>query len=72
VAAQRNVRLKNEDLENRQKLWRWLVVGALMILLVETWLAGRLHRRATGGLLAQSALEKDPSNFKEAPVSAIS
>jgi hypothetical protein len=43
-----------------------------MILLVETWLAGRLHRRATGGLLAQSALEKDPSNFKEAPVSAIS
>ena len=32
------------ELENRQKLWRWLVVGALVVLLLETLLAGRLTR----------------------------
>jgi hypothetical protein len=38
-------RLHNAELENQQKLWRWLVVAALGILLVETWLAGWLTRR---------------------------
>ena len=33
------------ELEARQKLWRWLVVAALAVLLVETWLAGRLTVR---------------------------
>ena len=37
--------LLNTELENRQKLWRWLVVAALAVLLVETWLAGWLTRR---------------------------
>ena len=32
------------ELENRQKLWRWLVVAALVVLLLETLLAGRLTR----------------------------
>jgi len=31
----------NAELENRQKLWRWLIVAAIGILIVETWLAGR-------------------------------
>lgn len=33
------------ELENRQKLWRWLIVGVLGILVVETALAGRLAHR---------------------------
>ena len=41
-------RLHNAELENQQKLWRWLVVAALGILLVETWLAGWLTRRPVG------------------------
>jgi hypothetical protein len=31
----------NMELENRQKLWRWLIVAAIGVLIVETWLAGR-------------------------------
>jgi hypothetical protein len=29
------------ELESRQKLWRWLIVAVIALLLVETWLAGR-------------------------------
>lgn len=38
--------LHNTELEARQKLWRWLIVAALTILFIETWLAGWLTRRA--------------------------
>ena len=31
----------NAELENRQKLWRWLILAAIGVLIVETWLAGR-------------------------------
>ncbi|RUL87177.1 BatA domain-containing protein [Tautonia sociabilis] len=37
--------LMNAELEGRQKLWRWGIVAAIGILIVETWLAGRLARR---------------------------
>ena len=40
-------RLADADLESRQKLWRWLVVAALAVLLIEIWLAGWLTKRAT-------------------------
>jgi hypothetical protein len=39
--------LLRAELENQQKLWRWLTVAALVVLIVETWLAGWLTRRAT-------------------------
>jgi Aerotolerance regulator N-terminal/von Willebrand factor type A domain len=35
----------NMELENRQKLWRWLILAATLVLIFETWLAGR---RAAG------------------------
>ncbi len=35
--------LQNLELENRQKLWRWLIVAAVGVLIVETWLAGRVR-----------------------------
>jgi hypothetical protein len=31
----------NTELENRQKLWRALILAATLVLIVETWLAGR-------------------------------
>jgi sirohydrochlorin ferrochelatase len=33
--------LQNMELENRQKLWRSLILAAIGVLIVETWLAGR-------------------------------
>ncbi len=50
-------RLRQEDLERRQSLWRYLLIGALALLLVETLLSNRIgsgtrtgggHARATG------------------------
>jgi hypothetical protein len=32
------------EVESRQKLWRWLIVAALVFVLVETWFAARLSR----------------------------
>ncbi len=36
--------MRDVELEGRQKLWRWLIAAALAILILETWLAGRLAR----------------------------
>ena len=37
---------RNNELENRQKYWRWLLLGVLGLLALETALAGRLSRGA--------------------------
>jgi len=34
------------DMENRQKLWRYLLIASLAVIIVETWLAGWLTRPA--------------------------
>ena len=39
-------RLRETELERQQKLWRWLTLAALMLLLSETWAAGWITRRA--------------------------
>ena len=44
--AEQQKYLRNTELENRQKFWRWLVLGVLGLLAVETALAGRLSRSA--------------------------
>jgi hypothetical protein len=36
--------MQNAELENRQKLWRWLIFSAIGVLIVETWLAGRARQ----------------------------
>lgn len=36
--------LRDVELEGRQKLWQWLIVAVLFVLIAETWLAGRLSR----------------------------
>ncbi len=38
--------MRDVELESRQKLWQWLIVAALAVLIFETWLAGRLARLA--------------------------
>jgi hypothetical protein len=37
--------LLNSELEQQQKLWRWLIVVALLVLMLETWLSGRLTKQ---------------------------
>lgn len=44
--AHREARARAADLESRQKLWRWAIVAALGVLLLETVFAGRLSRAA--------------------------
>ncbi len=36
--------MQSTELENRQQFWRWLILAAILILILETWLAGRLSR----------------------------
>lgn len=38
--------IRDAELESRQKVWRWLIAAAVGILILETWLAGRMARRA--------------------------
>jgi hypothetical protein len=47
LAAAKTRQLQQAELENRQKLWRWLIVGVLGLVALETLLAGRLTRRPT-------------------------
>jgi hypothetical protein len=44
--AERLEQLRDVELESRQRLWQWLVAATLGVLIVETWLAGRLVRPA--------------------------
>jgi hypothetical protein len=46
AAAQREALAQAVDLENQQKLWRWLIVACLAVLLMETLIAGKLSRPA--------------------------
>jgi len=43
--SHRKIRLQNAELENRQKLWRWLIMATLSVLVAETYFAGRATRR---------------------------
>jgi hypothetical protein len=44
--AQGKLLLHNAELEERQKLWRWIILVTLAVLLFETWLAGRTARQS--------------------------
>src|SRR5204863_10072133 len=44
---------RDTELESRQKIWRWMLAGALGVLVLETFLAGRAVRQiATAESLA--------------------
>jgi hypothetical protein len=44
--------MKNAEIEQNQKLWRWFILATLGLLLVETWLAGRQTRHLTSATQA--------------------
>jgi len=44
------------EAENHQKLWRWLILGALGFLVIETLLAGKITGRASATSLSQPEL----------------
>jgi hypothetical protein len=46
--------MQNAELENRQKLWRWLILITIGVLIVETWLAGRVRQPRLARVEAQT------------------
>jgi hypothetical protein len=42
----RHLKLRHAELENRQKIWRWVILAALVAALVETWLSFWTSRQA--------------------------
>jgi anti-sigma-K factor RskA len=47
IARVHQQHLQDAELENRQKLWRWLIVAALAVTFAEIVLSGWLARRVT-------------------------
>ncbi|HEY8504664.1 MAG TPA: hypothetical protein VIL46_08785, partial [Gemmataceae bacterium] len=47
--AERLRQMRDIELEGRQKVWRWLVLAVIGVLLAETWLAGRRSRARPAG-----------------------
>ena len=45
ATAHKERREREAELEGRQKLWRWLILGALVVLGLESVVAGLLTRR---------------------------
>ena len=45
LSQNRRQALLDEELEKRQEMWRWLIVGAILLAILETWLGGRTWRR---------------------------
>jgi len=46
IEERRRAQLTFSELEKRQKLWRWFLLGTLTIVMLETWLGGRRARHA--------------------------
>lgn len=55
------VRVKAEQKEEKQKLWKWLILAALLVLLIETWLAGRRSAPSSRFQVSGSKLEPQPN-----------
>ncbi len=50
--ARREGQAQASEIENQQKLWRWLLAGALGLLLLETHFAGKLSRTSGSSTVA--------------------
>ncbi len=56
ISQNRRQALLDEELEKRQEMWRWLIAGAVLLAILETWLGGRTWRRpALGGQTEEAA-----------------
>ncbi|MEL7497543.1 MAG: BatA domain-containing protein [Planctomycetota bacterium] len=45
--------LKDRELENQQKIWKWLIVAAIVLLIFETYYAGRKANQSVVDLAAE-------------------
>ena len=52
--ARREGQAQAVEIENQQKLWRWVLVAALGVLLLETLFAGKLSRTASRSTVAST------------------
>jgi len=41
--------MRDRDIEDRQKVWKWLILGAIVLLIAETWLASRTESQMVAG-----------------------
>ena len=55
IAKKREQTLVDEQLEKRQKIWRWLIVAAILLVLLETWLGGWTWRQPATGRAKEGA-----------------
>jgi hypothetical protein len=55
IAKKREQTLVDEQLEKRQKIWRWLIVAAILLVLLETLLGGWMWRRPAAGGATEGA-----------------
>ena len=55
---ERERQLRDMELEQSQKVWRWLIVGALLVLTVETLLAGFRARPVTSDSRSKSMIDQ--------------
>ena len=46
--------LRDLDIENRQKTWKWLILSAIVLLISETWLASRTESKMLAGQANQT------------------
>ena len=53
--AERRRQLQVAELENRQKLWQWLILGMLGLVIAETVLAGTASKRSGTASVARAA-----------------
>ena len=56
------IRVEAEQKEEKQKLWKWLILAALLVLLIETWLAGRRSAPSSKLQVSGSELEPQPNS----------
>lgn len=49
-------KIRNVDLEHRQHFWKWLIVTALVLLVLETLVAARASKKSTSPGLGQEAV----------------
>ena len=46
--------MRDRDIENRQKTWKWLILSAIVLLIGETWLASRTESQMLAGQANQT------------------
>lgn len=53
--AEQKRQMRARELEKQQKIWKWLIVAALITLVLESWLAGRTAHRLSGQMVTPGA-----------------